>query len=76
MASFADSPKLVVLLAAEPSADALGASIAQAWRTYDPSVRLVGMAGPLMRAQGVEDWWQMEQVSVMGLWEVLKHYQR
>lgn len=76
MALFADSPKLVVLLAAEPSADALGASIAQAWQTHDPSVRLVGMAGPLMRAAGVEDWWQMEQVSVMGLWEVLKQYPR
>lgn len=76
MASFADSPKLVVLLAAEPSADALGASIAQAWQTHDPSVRLVGMAGPLMRAAGVEDWWKMEQVSVMGLWEVLKQYPR
>ncbi len=76
MASFADSPKLVVLLAAEPSADALGASIAQAWQTHDPSVRLVGMAGPLMRVAGVEDWWQMEQVSVMGLWEVLKQYPR
>lgn len=76
MASFADSPKLVVLLAAEPSADALGASIAQAWQTHDPSVRLVGMAGPLMRAAGVEDWWQMERVSVMGLWEVLKQYPR
>lgn len=76
MASFADSPKLVVLLAAEPSADALGASIAQAWQMHDPSVRLVGMAGPLMRAQGVEDWWHMEQVSVMGLLEVLKHYRR
>lgn len=76
MASFADSPKLVVLLAAEPSADALGASIAQAWQVHDPSVRVVGMAGPLMRAHGVEDWWQMEQVSVMGLWEVLKQYPR
>lgn len=76
MASFVDSPKLVVLLAAEPSADALGASMAQFWKYQDPSVRLVGMAGPLMRAQGVEDWWQMEQVSVMGLLEVLKHYRR
>lgn len=76
MASFADSPQLVVLLAAEPSADALGASIAQAWKASDERVRLVGMAGPLMRAQGVEAWWQMEQVSVMGLWEVLKQYPR
>ena len=76
MASFDKTPKLIVLLAAEPSADALGASIAQAWQIQDSDVRLVGMAGPLMRAQGVEPWWQMEQVSVMGLWEVLKHYRR
>lgn len=76
MALFDKTPKLVVLLAAEPSADALGASIAQSWQARDASVRLVGMAGPLMRAQGVEPWWHMEQVSVMGLWEVLKHYRR
>lgn len=68
--------KLVVLLAAEPSADTLGASIARAWRCHDPHVRLVGMAGPQMRQAGVEALWDMEQVSVMGLWEVLKHYPR
>lgn len=75
VASFAN-PSLVVLLAAEPSADALGAAIAQHWFVQNPDVRLVGMAGPLMRAAGVKAIWQMEDVSVMGLWEVLKHYPR
>jgi lipid-A-disaccharide synthase len=65
-----------VLLAAEPSADALGAAIAQRWFMQNPDVCLVGMAGPLMRAAGVQALWQMEDVSVMGLWEVLKHYPR
>lgn len=36
----------------------------------------MGMAGPRMRSAGVEPLWQMEEVAVMGLWEVLKHYPR
>jgi lipid-A-disaccharide synthase len=70
------NPHLIVLLAAEPSADALGAALARVLRDALPDVRLVGMAGPQMRAEGVEALWQMEEVSVMGLWEVLKHYPR
>lgn len=69
-------PQLIVLLAAEPSADALGEQLALALRARLPGVRLVGMAGPRMRAVGVESWWSMEEVSVMGLWEVLRHYPR
>jgi lipid-A-disaccharide synthase len=70
------NPRCVVLLAAEPSADALGAAVAQHWLAQDPNIHLVGMAGPLMRAAGVKALWQMEDVSVMGLWEVLKQYRR
>lgn len=70
------NPRCVVLLAAEPSADALGAAVAQRWLAQDSNVMLVGMAGPLMRAVGVKALWQMEDVSVMGLWEVLKQYRR
>jgi lipid-A-disaccharide synthase len=70
------NPRRVVLLAAEPSADALGAAVALRWLAQDPDVQLVGMAGPLMRAAGVRALWQMEDVSVMGLWEVLKQYPR
>lgn len=75
MASFV-SPQIVVLLAVEPSADALGAELAVALRARFPEVVLMGMAGPRMRSAGVEALWQMEEVSVMGLWEVLKHYPR
>lgn len=70
------NPQLVVLLAVEPSADALGAELAVVLRARFPDVVLMGMAGPRMRSAGVEALWQMEEVSVMGLWEVLKHYPR
>jgi len=70
------NPSVIVLLAAEPSGDALGATLAIALKSAFPEVRLLGMAGPQMRAAGVEPVWQMEAVSVMGLWEVLKHYPR
>jgi len=70
------NPKTIVLLAAEPSADALGAALALSLRHLYPDIQLLGMAGPNMRAAGVVPLWQMEDVSVMGLWEVLKQYRR
>lgn len=70
------NPKTIVLLAAEPSADALGAALATSLYHLFPEVQIVGMAGPNMRNVGVDPLWRMEDVSVMGVWEVLKQYRR
>ena len=61
---------LVLLSAAEPSGDRLGAAIALALRARGP-VRLAGLAGPAMREAGVEVIARAEDVSVMGIAEVL-----
>jgi lipid-A-disaccharide synthase len=61
------------LVAGEPSGDLLGAGLARALRRRYPDAQLAGIAGPAMQAEGVVSWAPMEQLSVMGLAEVLRH---
>ena len=41
-----------------------------------PEVRFEGVAGPLMRERGIDEWEPMDSLSVMGLFEVLRHLPR
>ncbi|NHA15290.1 lipid-A-disaccharide synthase [Thioalkalivibrio sp. XN279] len=61
------------LVAGEASGDLLGAGLARALLRRYPDARLEGIAGPAMQAAGVRSWAPMEQLSVMGLAEVLRH---
>ncbi|MEM8554320.1 MAG: lipid-A-disaccharide synthase [Pseudomonadota bacterium] len=67
------TPKLFVL-AGEPSGDALGAALAKGLRKQAPGVTFDGVAGPLMQAEGVPSLFPMDELSVMGLAEVLPKY--
>lgn len=55
----------------EISGDLHGSTLAQALWRREPGLRLLGMGGPAMRAAGVESLFQVEELSVMGLTEVL-----
>ena len=63
----------VGLVAGEASGDLLGAGLARALRRRYPDAHLAGIAGPAMQAEGVVSWAPMDQLSVMGLAEVLRH---
>ena len=63
----------VGLIAGEPSGDLLGAGLVREIRRRYPDAEFCGIAGPAMLAQGVEGWVQMERLSVMGIFEVLRH---
>ncbi len=69
------APRLV-LVAGEASGDLLAADLARALKDLRPEVRLAGVTGPRMAAAGVETWFDIEQLSVMGLTEVLRHLPR
>ena len=66
----------LVLMAGEASGDVLGADLASALKRQQPDIQLSGMTGPGMRAAGVEPWFDIDALSVMGLTEVLKHLPR
>jgi lipid-A-disaccharide synthase len=64
------------LVAGELSGDALGAALMQRIREQRPEAQFCGVAGPRMRAAGCTAFADAEQLSVMGLAEVLAHLPR
>lgn len=59
--------------AGEPSGDLLAAELLSALKTEVPESEVFGICGPLMRAAGAEPLAGIEELSVMGFVEVLKH---
>ncbi|MEZ5813566.1 MAG: lipid-A-disaccharide synthase [Alphaproteobacteria bacterium] len=69
--------KSVFLIAGEPSGDALGASLMRGLKEQGLSeADISGIGGDLMKAQGLESLLPMDDICVMGLWEVAWHLPR
>ncbi len=61
----------VFLVAGELSGDRLGGALMQGLRSLRPEVEFFGVGGPLMAEQGLQSLFPMDELSVMGLVEVL-----
>lgn len=61
----------VFLIAGEASGDALGAALMARLRALDPGLEFLGIGGPKMEHQGLQSLFPMQELSVMGLTEVL-----
>ena len=55
-----------VLVAGEPSGDALGADLITAIRAEQPNAKFSGVGGQLMQAAGLDAWFDIEALSVNG----------
>lgn len=66
----------VAICAGETSGDQLGAALMLALRERAPGIEFRGVAGPRMRAAGCEALAGIEDLSVMGLFELLPHLPR
>ena len=66
---------LVMISAAEPSADRLGAAVLRALAART-TVTAMGMGGPALRSAGQQAWHDASALSVVGLFEVLRHLPR
>ncbi|MDF7670560.1 lipid-A-disaccharide synthase [Orbaceae bacterium ESL0721] len=79
-------PLTIALVAGETSGDILGAGLIHSLTTLFnhsaelksqyTSIRFVGIAGPQMQSAGCEVWYKMDELSVMGIVEVIGKLRR
>jgi lipid-A-disaccharide synthase len=69
-------PDEVLIVAAEASADLHAARALEELRRLRPGVRAFGVGGPRLREAGLEALWPAEDLSVMGIAEVLPRVPR
>ncbi|MGH1377384.1 MAG: lipid-A-disaccharide synthase [Alphaproteobacteria bacterium] len=62
----------IFMIAGESSGDALGAPLIRALKDqYGDDVECLGVGGPLMREAGFDELLPLDQISVIGIWEVI-----
>jgi lipid-A-disaccharide synthase len=72
----ANAPLRLALVAGEESGDQLGAGLMAALLRKAPSAIFVGLGGERMAARGMQSFFPIEEVAVMGLGSVVRHLPR
>ena len=66
----------VFLIAGEASGDKLGGALMAGLKALRPGIGFAGIGGPEMAAQGLDSRFAMDELSVMGITEVLPKYRQ
>ncbi|WP_299909398.1 lipid-A-disaccharide synthase [uncultured Paracoccus sp.] len=64
------------LIAGEVSGDALGGALMAGLNELQPGIAFDGIGGPRMQAEGLVSRFPMDELSLMGIWEVLPKYRQ
>jgi lipid-A-disaccharide synthase len=67
-----DSDRHILVMAGEPSGDVHGADLIRAMRRHDSSLIFHGIGGPCMADAGARLFFSIDQLSAMGLLEVIR----
>jgi lipid-A-disaccharide synthase len=70
------APLKIMLVAGEASGDQLGGRLMAAIKRQNPNVKFIGVGGPRMMGEGMISLFSMNEMSVMGLAEVIPHIPR
>ena len=65
-----------VIVAGESSGDILGSSVIRELKKNNPGHEFQGITGPRMTEAGCESWFDIEDLSVMGIFDVIRHLPR
>lgn len=68
--------KKIFILAGEPSGDELGSKLIRDLRLQSPDIEVIGIGGPLMIREGLNSMLPMEELSVIGLAEIVSQLPR
>ena len=63
----------IAFIAGEASGDQLGGWLMAALRAQHPTVRFIGLGGPMMQAQGLSSIFSIADINLIGMAEVLPH---
>jgi len=61
----------IYMIACEPSGDQLGALLMRGLRAESPDVELVGLGGPLMEGEGLKTLFDVRELALNGVFEVI-----
>lgn len=67
-----NQPPKIAIVAGEHSGDLLGAGLMQAIAKRHPNATFIGVGGPLMAEQGMNSFFAMDDLAVMGIAEVFQ----
>ena len=71
LASNSKKPLKIAIVAGEISGDILGSKLMESIRSLDSSVEFIGVGGSKMTLQGLDSFFVMDEISVMGIIEPL-----
>lgn len=63
----------IYIIAGEPSGDSLGASLIESLLSLAPKTEIVGVGGKKMHAAGLRSLFAIDEISMMGFFEILPH---